>query len=163
MLIPAQPCGHGFIIPYTADLVPIYHSWFQSFPELLALTATDPLSLSEETDNQRSWESGTEKLTGIICDQDSKPVGDVNVFWDAEELTGELNVMIADPAARRQGLARAAVEVAMGVSRDKFPGLKKFLAKIDLGNEKSINLFLSLGFKEIRRVAVFNEVHLEKD
>ena len=160
MLIPAQPCGSGFIVPYTADLVPVYHSWFQSWPELLDLTASESLSLEEEQANQVSWETDQGKLTGIICDCDKRPVGDVNVFFDLEMGTGELNVMIADPSARRKGLARAAVLAAMAEARRVFT-IRKFQAKIDENNISSQDLFRSLGFKEVGRVAVFHEVHFE--
>ena len=163
MLINTQSCGSGYIIPYTADLVPTYHSWFQTFPELLSLTATDPLTLEEEEANQVSWETDVSKLTGLICDADRKPVGDVNVFFDVENSTGEINVMIADPSARRKGLAREAIRVAMAESKLVFPGVSHFLAKIDEDNVASQALFESLGFLEVKRVAVFREIHYQLD
>ena len=160
MLIPEQACGSGYIIPYTADLVPAYHQWFKTWPELLELTASEPLTLEEEIANQVSWETDTSKLTGIICDSDRRPVGDVNVFFDLETGTGELNVMIADPGARRKGLASGAVRVAMAEARRIF-SISNFQAKIDENNTSSQELFTRLGFREVRRVAVFKEVHFE--
>jgi hypothetical protein len=41
-------------VPYHADHVPLYNAWMQT-PELLELTASEPLSLEEEYENQVSW------------------------------------------------------------------------------------------------------------
>lgn len=40
------------LVPYRAEHVPTYHEWMKS-PELLELTASEPLSYEEELDMQR--------------------------------------------------------------------------------------------------------------
>src|ERR1700712_2269310 len=57
---------HLILVPYSAHHVPTYHSWMQS-TSLLAATASEPLSLAEEYDMQRSWRNDSDKLTFIIC------------------------------------------------------------------------------------------------
>jgi RimJ/RimL family protein N-acetyltransferase len=42
------------LVPYLAEHVPLYNAWMQS-PELLELTASEPLTLEEEYENQISW------------------------------------------------------------------------------------------------------------
>uniref|UniRef100_A0A8C6UBM6 N-acetyltransferase 9 n=1 Tax=Neogobius melanostomus TaxID=47308 RepID=A0A8C6UBM6_9GOBI len=47
--------GHrAVLVPYGPQHVPRYHSWMQS-EELQLLTASEPLTLQQEYDMQRSW------------------------------------------------------------------------------------------------------------
>ncbi|THY43555.1 hypothetical protein D6C99_07048, partial [Aureobasidium pullulans] len=113
------------LCPYSEHHVPTYHEWMKdesSFPffhlpnhhphlhfqdsiqtcekkkELQALTASEPLSLPEEYDMQRSWRQDPDKLTFIAClpptspatasttitpkqdDAPSRMIGDINLF-----------------------------------------------------------------------------------
>ena len=74
-------------------------------------------------------------------------------------LQAEIDVMIADPAARRRGYARAAVllMVRHGV---RALGVERVVAKILVANEASLALFRKVGFVERRRVEGYGEVHL---
>ena len=54
------------LVPYSAHHVPTYHAWMQD-PDLQTATASEPLTLPEEYDMQRSWRLDHDKLTFIIC------------------------------------------------------------------------------------------------
>jgi RimJ/RimL family protein N-acetyltransferase len=123
------------LVPYSAHHVPQYHTWMQD-AELQKLTASEPLSMEEEYEMQRSWRNDGDKLTFIAClpitisegrnkegngnvvqggidDADEKMIGDVNLFLseddedDDEKVIGELEIMIASPSARGKGLGKA--------------------------------------------------------
>lgn len=44
----------ALLVPYSAKLVELYHSWMES-EELREATASERLSLEEELENQKSW------------------------------------------------------------------------------------------------------------
>ena len=121
------------LVPYSAHHVPQYHNWMKD-PEIQQLTASEPLSLEEEYDMQRSWRTDADKLTfilGIRTDHNDPPttihgskgytpIGDLNLFlgqdFDAanpdsgkEVLACELELMIAQKAMRGKGLGRMAL------------------------------------------------------
>ncbi|KAI9183502.1 hypothetical protein H9P43_004420 [Blastocladiella emersonii ATCC 22665] len=60
------PAGRLSLVPYLPCHVPKYHEWMQS-PELLAATASEPLSLREEYAMQQSWREDPDKLTFILA------------------------------------------------------------------------------------------------
>ncbi|KAF4977678.1 hypothetical protein FZEAL_5818, partial [Fusarium zealandicum] len=98
-------------------------------------TASEPMTLEEEYENQQSWRTSSDKLTFIVCaplpqdtpvikagkeDADALMRGDINFFlypFEADDeaadeqgwCTGEVDVMIASPSHRGRGLGRAAV------------------------------------------------------
>ncbi|ROW06147.1 hypothetical protein VMCG_04607 [Cytospora schulzeri] len=90
------------LVPYDRRHVPRYHEWM-SDPEA---TASEPLTLEEEYENQESWRESHDKLTFILCqpitdsdgsktsvgagevDIPDKMIGDINFFlypWDDDE------------------------------------------------------------------------------
>lgn len=97
-----------------------------------------------------------------------------------EFCVGEVDIMIADQQHRSKGLGRAVVQGFLqyvarnlaGITREYAedkdmasaaaagPGLKLLMAKINQGNEKSLALFKSLGFKQEGEVNYFGEVKL---
>ena len=149
------------LVHYSRELVPVYHSWFQKYPELLELTASEPLSLEEELANQETWVNDPNKITFIIIDSDDRPCGDVNCFLNED--VGELNVMIAEPGSRRKGLAKAAVRAMVDSVKRQCPEVRRFVAKIDKDNTPSRAMFEGLGFALTRTIGVFNEVHYEQE
>lgn len=80
------------LVPYRREHIATYHGWMQD-ETLLQLTCSEPLTLEEETANQRSWQDDPTKLTFIVCALDGGTkegglhdltmgmCGDVNAFF----------------------------------------------------------------------------------
>lgn len=159
------------LVPYEAKHVPRYHDWMKS-EELQILTASDPLSLEEEYKMQQTWREDEDKCTFIVlsgeCEDDIKQseidsmVGDVNLFFNNpdDRTTAEVEIMIAEVWARGKGYGKEALCSMMKYSTEELK-VKKFTAKIGYSNQSSLNLFSKLGFKEVSRSDVFQEVTLE--
>ncbi|XP_060107909.1 alpha/beta-tubulin-N-acetyltransferase 9 [Heteronotia binoei] len=158
------------LVPYTSAHVPRYHEWMKS-EELQRLTASEPLSLEQEYDMQRSWQEDTDKCTFIILDtekwsrqsvtEEDCMVGDVNLFLtDSEDPTlGEIEVMIGEASYRGRGFGKEATQIMMSYGIISL-GLVTFEAKIGLDNKASISMFKKLHFKEVGVNSVFQEVTL---
>ena len=141
-----------------------YHVWMQD-PQLLLMTASEPLTIEEEYAMQRSWKDDADKCTFIVLsncsssrasrrfddsseeeasvtDEIRSMVGDVNLFLnDPEDRTvAEIDVMIAEPGSRRQGLGEETVSLMMGYGADRL-GVRLFVAKIHETNAASLHLF----------------------
>ncbi|XP_040923387.1 N-acetyltransferase 9 [Toxotes jaculatrix] len=164
--------GHRVVlVPYNADHVPRYHEWMKS-PELQQLTASEPLTLEQEYDMQRSWREDNDKCTFIILDkqrwadpsveEEQCMVGDVNIFLTdpTDPTLAELEIMIAEPNYRGRGIGKEVTHMMMCYGVTKL-GVKKFQAKIGLDNEVSIGMFKKLHFQEVSVCKVFREVTLE--
>jgi RimJ/RimL family protein N-acetyltransferase len=96
------------LVPYRPEHVIQYHSWMQD-PALLEATASEPLSLEQEYEMQRTWRDDEAKCTFIVLARDLVPneccsellqkhsseefiqkslsamVGDVNMFLSEDE------------------------------------------------------------------------------
>ncbi|NXF91633.1 NAT9 acetyltransferase, partial [Eubucco bourcierii] len=158
------------LVPYTSAHVPRYHEWMQS-EELQRLTASEPLSLEQEYEMQRSWRDDTDKCTFIVldrerwCGQDQDcMVGDVNLFLTNPEdpTLAEVEIMIAEPGYRGRGFGKEATLMMMSYGVRNL-GITKFEAKIGQENEASICMFKKLRFKEVAANRVFQEVTLRLD
>ncbi|PZC87262.1 alpha/beta-tubulin-N-acetyltransferase 9 [Helicoverpa armigera] len=158
------------LVPYREYHVPRYHEWMQSV-ELQKLTASEPLTLEEEYEMQRSWREDEDKCTFIILDKDiyeksndetDAMIGDTNIFITDNELAaGEIEIMIAEESARGKKFGWEAV-ILMFLYGIKHINIKLFEAKISLTNTISIKMFNKLGFQEKSVSEVFQEVTLEK-
>nr|XP_060620715.1 alpha/beta-tubulin-N-acetyltransferase 9 isoform X3 [Anolis sagrei ordinatus] len=158
------------LVPYTSAHVPRYHEWMKS-EELQRLTASEPLSLEQEYEMQRSWREDTDKCTFIVLDTDKWSrqkateeecmVGDVNLFLtDPENLkVGEIEIMIAEPSNRGRGFGKEATLIMMSYGMLHL-GITIFEAKIGLENEASIGMFKKIHFKEVGVNNIFQEVTL---
>ncbi|NXW89990.1 NAT9 acetyltransferase, partial [Alopecoenas beccarii] len=161
------------LVPYTSAHVPRYHEWMRS-EELQRLTASEPLSLEQEYEMQRSWRDDADKCTFIVLDtarwagqeraDEDCMVGDVNLFLtDVEDPTlGEIEIMIAEPSYRGRGFGKEATLMMMSYGVRNL-GITKFEAKIGQENETSICMFKKLHFKEVAVNSVFQEVTLRLD
>eukprot|EP00075_Anas_platyrhynchos_P038028 XP_027327281.1 N-acetyltransferase 9 isoform X2 [Anas platyrhynchos] len=142
--------------------------------ELQHLTASEPLSLEQEYEMQRSWREDADKCTFIVLDterwsgqargEEDCMVGDVNLFLtDTEDPTlGEIEIMIAEPSYRGRGFGKEATLMMMSYGVTDL-GITKFEAKIGQENEASICMFKKLHFKEVAVNSVFREVTLRLD
>lgn len=160
------------LVPYRKEHVDNYHRWMQD-PHLQETTESEPLSLEEEYAMQQSWYEDEDKCTFILLDP-SLPdtegtgrhgggmAGDVNLYFNDHDTrqTAEIEVMVAEPACRRKGMAREALELIMAFAHSRLQ-VTCFRAKILEHNAPSIQLFTSMGFAETQRVECFNEVHFE--
>lgn len=131
------------LVPYCRNHVLQYHSWMQDL-WILEMTCSDPLSLEEEYENQRSWHLDEKKKTFIVLDSSSDParmVGDVNLYVlesdeEGDNVLAEIEVMIAEETARRKGLATEAVRMMMAYAIRELK-ISKFVAKILESNQVS--------------------------
>ncbi|AFR94526.2 hypothetical protein C343_02610 [Cryptococcus neoformans C23] len=171
------------LVPYRAEHVPTYHEWMKS-PELLELTASEPLSYEEELDMQRKWHLDEDKLTFILlerppslsstaeqnqkvilpspCLAQCRMVGDVNLFLpEGLEGDGECEIMIASKEDRRKRFAIEALSLFLSYLTTTLPlPATHLIARIGASNLPSIHLFRKLGFGVVKHVQVFDEVEL---
>jgi len=137
-------------------------------PWLLEMTASEPMSMQEEYENQISWKLDPKKLTFIVCTGHPSAthpdgmIGDVNAYLsDKEDEPGkciaELEVMIAEKSARRKGFATEAIQLLMKYICQELPQVVLFMVKISDNNMASSGLFNQLGFRIHNHAAVFEE------
>lgn len=157
------------LIPYRRVHVPKYHRWMKD-TDLLSQTGSEPLSLDEEYHMQQTWRDSEDKCTFIILDKAvldgganeiDAMVGDTNLFLrrdnDDGENLAEVEIMIAEKAARGRRLGWEAVAMMMRYGREEL-GVGLFEAKVKDGNEPSHAMFAKLGFVKEGRSEVFQEV-----
>lgn len=141
--------------------------------ELLELTASEPLSLTEEYEMQKSWFEDNDKCTFIILDMESMDktgnetdamIGDVNLYLNDQDnpKAAEIEIMIAEPKHRSMGKGKEALFLMMRYGIETL-NLEKFTAKIKVKNNKSIELFKKIGFKETNRSEIFQEIEMSSD
>ncbi|KAG0257102.1 N-acetyltransferase 9 [Actinomortierella ambigua] len=121
-------------------------------PELLELTASEPLTLEEEYEMQRSWHVDENTM-----------VGDVNLFYNDHDdpQSAEIEIMIAEPSYRRKGVGLEALKMMMTYAFESLK-TKRITSKISTENASSIALFTNkLGFVQISFSEIFGEVTLE--
>jgi RimJ/RimL family protein N-acetyltransferase len=112
-------------------------------------------------------------------------IGDVNMFFhgdpsstdEDEPFLAELEIMIAEAAYRRRGLATEALQMmisyAVGPEESALPWARSLpsyltkpispsslVARVAINNASSIQLFEKLGFKIVKTIEVFGEVEM---
>lgn len=149
------------LAPYEPSFVPAYNAAMKS-PELLELTGSEPLSLEEEHSMQQRWMADEAMLCLLVLDADGNFVGDVNAHLNSDTSTAEVDIMICDPAHRRHGHARRALEMLFELLRET-KSIETLEAKIKFGNDASIGLFVNkLGFVKQSESEIFQEVTLTR-
>ena len=135
------------LVPYRAEHVERYHAWM-SDEHLLEATASERLSADEELAMQREWARDERKCTFIVRDAATHAmIGDCNLFFNDhdDDRACEIEMMIAERAFRRRGLARETLEAFTAYGACSL-GVTTFVAKIGFGNDASNALFKSFGF-----------------
>jgi len=146
------------LVPYRAEHVERYHAWM-SDEHLLEATASERLSADEELAMQREWARDERKCTFIVRDAATHAmIGDCNLFFNDhdDDRACEIEIMIAERAFRRRGLARETLEAFTAYGACSL-GVTTFVAKIGFDNDASNALFKSFGFVERSRSEVFEE------
>ncbi|KAF9881085.1 hypothetical protein CkaCkLH20_01235 [Colletotrichum karsti] len=155
--------------------------------EIQEATASEPLTLEEEYENQQSWRTSHDKLTFIICqplnatsdaaagvkagevDASARMIGDINFFvypHDDEEqgegaYVGEVDVMIAAKEHRGKGVGYAAVtSLLVYVHRHQERILKEYVdgeRKKD-GKAELRGLMVKIKESNTASISLFNRV-----
>ena len=126
-----------------------------------------------DTDTQSDLPAGD----GAVCNTDwvlkrlDRMVGDVNLFLSVEEeldetgsvcssvFQAELEVMIAEPSGRRQGLATQACQFMIGEAFRA--GVERVFVKVKDDNSPSLRMFEKMGFDFVKHVECFGETEME--
>ncbi|KAL6830995.1 tRNA synthetases class I (M) domain-containing protein [Trichoderma sp. SZMC 28015] len=67
----------ALLVPYEAHHVLTYHEWMKD-PAIQEATASEPMTLEEEYENQESWRTSHDKLTFIVCEPLSRAASNEN-------------------------------------------------------------------------------------
>ncbi|XP_072339093.1 alpha/beta-tubulin-N-acetyltransferase 9 isoform X3 [Scyliorhinus torazame] len=151
------------LVPYKVTHVPRYHQWMQS-EELQKLTASEPLTLEQEYQMQRSWREDADtgplrntafciltECTFIVLDKLRWVSGS---YTEEDCMVGDVNLFLTDP----EDSTMAEIEIMIaGMTK---LGIKTFQAKINLENTISIAMFQNFHFKEVSVSDVFQEATL---
>ena len=160
------------LVPYREIHVQKYHEWMSS-SELQELTASEPLSLEQEYDMQKSWYNDEDKCTFIILDKQlyetthdeiAAMIGDTNLFFNCQDdkTTAEAEIMIAEKSFRKMGRGKEAMLIMFYYAVQNL-SVKRFTVKIGYENKPSINMFKNMKFSIESESDVFQEVTLYVD
>lgn len=173
------------LVPYKEHFVDRYHQ-FMNNDKILELTASEPLTIEEEYEMQRTWYIDPKKCTFIILCRDMKKedeykrndkttdsnerqrieidymAGDVNLFFhDIDDPhNAEIEIMIAEPSYRNKGFAMEALNLIMYYGFNTL-GVRRFFAKINETNAESIRLFERMGYIKVNYSEIWKEIEYE--
>ncbi|KAF0461552.1 ATP12-domain-containing protein [Gigaspora margarita] len=139
------------LVPYRPEHVPKYHEWMQS-SFLQEMTASEPLTIDQEYEMQKSWHMDENKM-----------VGDINLFFNDHDSSSiaEIEIMIAEKTHYRSGLATNSLFLMFNYAINNLK-ISKFTAKISVKNHASITLFTKkFNFIQTNYSEVFQEISLE--
>ncbi|GAM89268.1 hypothetical protein ANO11243_073050 [Dothideomycetidae sp. 11243] len=171
------------LVPYSEHHVPTYHEWMKD-EELQKTTASEPLTLPEEHEMQRSWRLDRDKLTFILAqpcsalvpgesDAPAHMIGDVNLFLVDDDdfettdevdvpryIVGELELMVASREQRRKGYGRAALRTFLAYVR---ANLDTILAEYTDRKHASLSyLRVRIGANNAASIALFEGFGFKK-
>lgn len=158
------------LVPYRRCHVVQYHEWMKS-THLQELTGSEPLSLDEEYRMQESWRIDPNKCTFIVLDKErfsenkdelKSMIGDTNLFLDEDGKCAEAEIMIAEPFARGKKRGWEAMLLMLRYG-EEYLGITKYEVKIKMDNVPSIKMFEKMGFIEVSKSDVFQEVTCQLD
>jgi RimJ/RimL family protein N-acetyltransferase len=81
------------LVPYLPEHVPRYSQWMAD-PEMLRLTGSEPLTVAEEYENQKSWHGDPDKATFIICARDDSETADEELQM-TRGMCGDVNAFLS--------------------------------------------------------------------
>lgn len=118
------------------------------YPRIIALWKAAGLSFKPQgRDSREAFErqlaGGTQTAIGVETEE-GELVGVVLATHDGRK--GWINRLAVHPDYRRQGIARSLITAAEEVLRAQ--GIEIFAALIEPGNDASVELFLSAGYKD---------------
>eukprot|EP00092_Neocalanus_flemingeri_P013097 GFUD01014113.1.p1 GENE.GFUD01014113.1~~GFUD01014113.1.p1 ORF type:complete len:198 (+),score=79.12 GFUD01014113.1:43-636(+) len=152
------------LVPYREAHVVKYHKWMKS-EELQELTGSEPLTLEQEKEMQKTWREDKDKCTFIVLNKESlhnsgeeicAMVGDTNLFLSGDGCA-EAEIMIAEVDGRGKKMGWEAMLLMLRYGIEML-GINRYEVKIKMENMASIKMFKKIGFKEESRSEVFNEV-----
>lgn len=137
---------------------------------LQELTASEELSLKEEYEMQKSWQTDEDKLTFIAISGNSIPttineellrmIGDINLFFIFSPDVAEINIMVAELKYRRGGYGSEMLKLIINYAVN-YLNISKFSAKIANQNNASMNFFKKNNFLLESVSDVFQETNFE--
>ncbi|KAJ4863979.1 acetyltransferase (GNAT) domain-containing protein [Trichoderma breve] len=89
----------ALLVPYEAHHVLTYHEWMKD-PAIQEATASEPMTLEEEYENQESWRTSHDKLTFIVCEPLSGAASDearqikAQVDDSPDKMKGDINFFL---------------------------------------------------------------------
>lgn len=156
-------------VPYCKHHVEKYHLWMQD-KDLQFLTASEPLTLSEEYEMQLSWQTDDDKLTFLaiqgntipltVEEEISRMIGDINLLFLFSPEIAEINMMVAEHKFRRSGYGSEMLQLMLCFAAENL-SMKKFSAKISNSNQPSMLFFQKHNFQLESVSEVFQETNFE--
>lgn len=127
--------------PWPGTIRPLAAGDLAAVAALEAACNTQPWSLDAL---QQTLKASASSVIGRVAIHDGNVIGYLVATVAADE--GEIFILGVDPAARRQGVAAALLEDALGVLRAA--GAKAVFLEVRRGNKAAIGLYNRFGFGE---------------